>query len=55
MENYAVTHKNIPIYVSTHKRWWEFWKPNQIQVIVNATVNRDLGIAITPTSISYQQ
>jgi len=52
-EVYATTHGNISLYISTNKRWWQFWKPAEITVIVSATVNRDLGVSLSPKSINF--
>jgi hypothetical protein len=52
-QNYSTTHDSIPLFITTNKRWWQFWKPVEITVMVSATVNRDLGVSITPKSINY--
>lgn len=53
MENYATTHGGIPVFVTTNKRWWQFWKHAQITIMVRATVNRDLGVALCATESNY--
>lgn len=53
MANYATTHEDIPLTIRTKKRWWQFWKPSEISVTLRATVNRDLGVAITATDSNY--
>mgnify|MGYP006244497871 CR=1 FL=1 len=50
---YSTTHENIPVVITTQKKWWQFWKPKEIKVMISATVNRELGVAIVATSSSY--
>jgi hypothetical protein len=50
---YSTTHKNIPLYITVNKKWWQFWRPKEIQVMVSATVNIELGVALAPTWCSY--
>ncbi|ARP06468.1 hypothetical protein K08M3_49580 [Vibrio alginolyticus] len=52
-EIYGTTHESIPLTVTTNKRWWQFWKPKQFTVYVNATVNRDLGVALYATHSNF--
>ncbi|WP_210498447.1 hypothetical protein [Vibrio crassostreae] len=53
MQPYATTHEDIPVFITTNKKWWQFWKPTQIKIMVRATVNRDLGVAIAATDSNY--
>lgn len=53
MEKYATTHEAVPLVITTNRSWWQFWKPKQITITVRATVNKDLGVALSVTRSDY--
>lgn len=50
---HSKTHENIPVCITVKKAWWQFWKPKQIKVKINVTVNRNLEVAIISTWCGY--